>query len=341
MSEEQREVLQMVADGKISADDGAKLLEALSKGNQKRKEMESPARRFREKRRIMLERKGMLPGIDLPGMREVGRMMRGIMRDSTPGSDEDEFINSSEDMCEDAGVLDASLELEEGTELILKRRVRRNGGGGDLILNGVSGSKLEVLSEDPPEIRVFRDGSGTVLLKWDKGDLELNIPETVESVRASILGGDIVLDKVAASAEIKTRGGDITMSEVTKAFRAKTMGGDILITLTENWNEDSKATTMGGDVTLGISEKTKAIISAKTMGGEITVQDDMQGVTESGHPGASRVNIDLSDDEDSPELRVKTMGGNIKISHSGSKLLDEIEDNDDEHQEDEETINNE
>ncbi len=318
MSEEQREILQMVSDGKISADDGAKLLEALKTGEQKRREMESPARRVREKKRIILENKKMNHLAGMGGMREIGRMVRGMVRDSVSGISDD-FAEIDEEMCEDGGLLEGPIELEKGTELVLKRSRRANRNSkGDLNLIGTEGSTLEALGEDIPEISVYRE-NGTVYLKWGTGDLTLNVPATVDNVRASIMGGDITLNAVAAATELRTKGGDVSLSEVSRAFSAKTMGGDIMIRLTDAWSEDSEAATMGGDIELSICESTKADISAKTLGGEISVQDGISGLSESGRGGSSRVNIDLSEGEDAPELDIKTMGGDITISLSGTE----------------------
>ena len=135
MSEEQKEILQMVSDGKITADDGAKLLEALKTGEQKRREMESPARRVREKKRQILENKKISHLTGIGGMREIGRMVRGIVKESVSGVD-DEFQDIEEDMLEDQGHMNSPIELDEGTELVLKRRVRRHTSNnrGDLIL---------------------------------------------------------------------------------------------------------------------------------------------------------------------------------------------------------------
>ena len=162
-------------------------------------------------------------------------------------------------------------------------------------------------------------------LKWDKGDLSLNVPETVGNVRASIMGGNIALNGVTASSDLKTMGGDINLSDVSKAFRGKTMGGSILIGLTDGWDEDSSVVTMGGNIVLDVSGSSKAIISAKTMGGEITIPDEISEFRESGHPGNSKVRIDLSGGEDAPELKIKTMGGNISITMSGAEPVVEDE----------------
>lgn len=322
MSEEQREILQMISDGKISADDGAKLLEALKVGEQKRREKESPARRVKEKKRRMHEMKGVIPLSGLAGMREMGRMMRGIMRESVSGNDGD-FAEIDEEMCEDAGFLEGPIEMVSGTELVLKRRTKlHRDRGGDLNLIGVEGSTLEAVGEDAPVINVYRE-NGTVYLKWDTGDLTLNVPETVDNVTASIMGGNINLSAVSAAAEIKTKGGNINLSDASRAFTAKTMGGDIMIRLIDNWNEDSEAATMGGNINLILRESTRSEISAKTMGGEITVGEGISGVNESGHHGASRVNIDLSDGQDAPDLSLKTMGGDISVTMSGKEPAEE------------------
>ncbi|MCK5115864.1 MAG: DUF4097 family beta strand repeat protein [Candidatus Aegiribacteria sp.] len=322
MSEEQREILQMVSDGKISADDGAKLLEALKTGEQKRREMESPARRVREKKRIISEKKIMNHLAGMGNMREIGRMVRGMVRDSVSGISDD-FAEIDEEMCEDAGLLEGPIELESGTELVLKRRRRVHmNTGGDLTLIGVVGFSLEAVGEDIPDIKVYRE-NGTVYLKWDTGDLTLNVPAAVDNVRASIMGGNIKLSGISASAQIKTKGGNINLSETSRAFSAKTMGGDIMIALTDNWSEDSEVATMGGNINLVLHSSNKAEISAKTMGGRIAVQEGIGELTESGHPGASRVNIDLSEGEECPDLSMKTMGGDISVTMSGAEPAEE------------------
>ncbi len=321
MSEEQKEILQMVSDGKISADDGATLLEALKVGEQRRREKESPARRVKEMKRRMHEIKAISPLPGLGGMRELGRMMRGIMRETVSDID-GEFVEIDEEMYEDEGLLEGPIELESGTELVLKRRIKaKRNRGGDLNLIGVEGSALEVVGENAPAVSLFRE-NGTVYLKWDTGDLTLNVPETVENVRASIMGGNVSLSGVSADTAIKTKGGNINLSDASRAFSAKTMGGDIMIRLTDNWNEDSEAATMGGNINLILRERTRSEISAKTMGGEITVQEGISGLTESGHHGASRVNIDLSDGQEAPDLSLKTMGGDISVTISGEASED-------------------
>ena len=85
MSEEQKDILQMLADGKISTDDTVKLLEALKTGAQKRSETGSPTRGVKETNSVFREDRGMGFFPCMCGMPEMGRMVNGMMRECVPG----------------------------------------------------------------------------------------------------------------------------------------------------------------------------------------------------------------------------------------------------------------
>lgn len=312
MNEEQKEILQMVSEGKITADDGVKLLDALQEGEQKRKEKESPAKRMKRQRKMLSKSmKGNVMGLE--NMNEIGHMVRNIVSDAVSGITGGQFTREfdiDENRFEDCGILDGVIELEEGTELFIT--TGRSHKGSDLILEGVDGSGCAVVGEDSPEVHVYRD-NGSVWLKWDGGDLSLNVPETVSKLNASIMGGDIAVTGVKTQVNIKTKGGDINILDASYGFSAKTMGGDIIISLTDFWDEDSNVSTMGGDISLSLSGDAKADISAKTFGGEITVQEGIGEVTKSGQYGSSRVRVCMSGDEDAPDMKLRTMGGDISI----------------------------
>lgn len=312
MGEEQRQILQMVADGKVSADEGARLLEALEKGQRRRRDLDSPARMAREKKRIIRERirDGETGGFE--GLRDIGRMVRSMIRDSIPGMDEDELPDELEEPVDgDFKPLDGPLELEEGTRLRISRTPVRNSAG-SLLVSGNDGSSLEIVGDESPEVRVSTERD-TVYLVWSTGDLHLSVPQTVEELTVKILGGDIIINDLSASTRLKTKGGDIGLYDVTGDFSAKTMGGNVMIRLGEGWSEDSKASTMGGSISLEVRESTGARITARTMGGDINVGEGLSAERRSGHTGSSAVSIDLSDGEDGPELKLKTMGGDISM----------------------------
>jgi len=317
MSDEQRAILQMVSDGKISADDGAKLLEALNRGKEKRREMESPASRFKRRKRMMFTRESSEPPTDIGHMvmSVVHNAMNGIKHDlEEPEVDSFDFDEA------ESSPLDGDLVLEEGTELFLRRSGRNRMKPGDVVLIGVEGSICRLLSGAESGVIIDREDNA-VRLRWSDGDLVLEVPSTVSRVMADIMGGDLVTNGLDASVHLRSKGGDIVLLDTGNAFDAKTMGGNLMITLTGEWDEDSRISTMGGNITLGVQSGTAGLVSARTLGGTITVSEELGEVNTSSRPGSNRVRVELSEGSESPSLRMKTMGGDITIG-----LTEELED---------------
>lgn len=317
MSDEQRVILQMVSEGKITAEDGVKLLEALGKGEEKRRERSAPSERARLKKNILLRTMGdRIP--------DIGHMVRDVMHEAmgSIGADMCEpDIEFNEFEGEGGSRMEDVLEIEEGTELVLKPS-RSALGGGDVTLRGVSGSACRVVSGDPLDVRVYRDDR-TVWLRWGEGDLEMEVPETVSRATVDIMGGDLVADGLLSRVRLRSKGGEITIREAAHAFDAKTMGGNMAITLTSGWEEDSRISTMGGDISIGVPSGLNASVSASSFGGEVIVEEGIGSVTESGKPGSSRARVDIGSPGEGPILRVKTMGGNVRIGRTVDFVSDE------------------
>lgn len=330
MGEEQKQILQMVADGKITADEGARLLEALEKGERKRKDFESPARLVREKKRLLREQARLMEESaraghhkSLEGLRDIGRMVRNAVRGSIHGLDEDDFDRDFDESVEDgAMLLEDPLELEDGSHLIIKRALVRNASG-SLFLSGNSGTTLEKMGDDSPQVMIRQDGD-TTFVRWTAGDLNLSVPSTVKEVGVKLLGGDIAVNDLPASLRLKTKGGDIGLYEVSGDFSAKTMGGNVMIKLNEMWSGDSKASTMGGNISLDIAPSAKAVVSARTFGGQIRLSDVFEAEVKGGQTGSSEIVIDLSEGEEAHDITLSTMGGDISVegSEDGSEKED-------------------
>ncbi|MFO8182742.1 MAG: hypothetical protein R6U39_01080 [Candidatus Aegiribacteria sp.] len=315
MTEERRTILQMVADGKITADQGAGLLEALEKGERKRRDDSSPAMKARERKRILSERLRSGEAGGLEGLRDIGRMVRSMIRESAAGMEddgfspeEDEFLNGSEEL------LEGPLDLERGTRLVVRRGPAGNSSG-DVYLTGAGGSALERTEEDSSDVRYRREGD-TVYLRWRSGDLHLAVPETADRIMLRLAGGNAFISGVASSVKARTKGGNATLDGISRDFSVKTLGGNVTIRLPEEWRGNSKASVMGGRLSLELSRNTRARIYARAMGGEVSVPEDIQAEHEAGHPGSSEVNIDLSSGEESSDLALRAMGGDICVGLS-------------------------
>lgn len=321
MGDEQKQILRMVADGKVTPDEGARLLEALEKGERKRREQDSPARMAREKKRLIMERgmemeeRSRLRKHDgLEGLKDIGRMVKTAIAESLPGifHDDDLGPDPIDGPDGDSQLLEGPLDLEPGSKLKISRRKIRNAGG-SLFLTGSDGNTLETVGTDAPEVRYSVDGD-TVHLSWSRDDLSLAVPRSVARVSVGLMAGDLVVSDLPSELRLKTSGGNLGLYDVSGEFSAKTMGGDVIIRLSGEWSEDSRASTMGGNISLSIPRDTDALISARTMGGEILVEDGMEFRKENGHYGSSAVSIDLTDGGEAPEMRMKTMGGDISVA---------------------------
>jgi hypothetical protein len=312
MSDEQRVILQMVSEGKITADDGVKLLEALGKGEEKRREKGAPAEKSKRRKSFLLR----TAGDQIP---DIGHMVRAVVHDAISGIGV-EMHEPDADFCEVEGEggqpMGEVLEVPEGTELVLRPFLCMPGGGGDVFLRGVKGSVCRIVSEDPPDVRVYSDDS-TVWLKWNEGDLKLEVPETVARTTVDIMGGDMVVEGLLSRVRLRSKGGEITILRASRGFDAKTMGGNVRVTLTGDWDEDSRLSTMGGDISVGLAGDLAATISARSFGGDVSVQDGIGEISESGRPGSSHLRLVVGTGEDRPDLRIKTMGGDIRIARTG------------------------
>lgn len=312
MGEEQKEILQMVSDGKISAEEGAKLLEALEKGKKKRSR-EKPAGRARTRKRIARARIDGDGLEGLAGLGSIGRMIRGMVKNSISGMPEDEeFPDLDENLAEPVELTDEPIQVPDGTHLVVKRTPVR-GGSGNISIERGDTDKLVVQSTSPEHVKLYQDQDITVV-KAGRGNLQLTVPDNVDELTVSNLGGNTVLSGLQARVSIKSRGGNVTLESLLGDLFCKSMGGSVSISLAPEWNGETSVSTMGGNLQIELDPELDALVSAKTMGGSISVPEGMGDVTESGRPGASRIDIDMSHGNAESTIELKTMGGNIIIS---------------------------
>lgn len=320
MGEEQKEILQMVSDGKISADQGAKLLEALEKGKKKRSRKKAAGRARTRKRTTRAHIDG--DGLEgLAGLGSIGRMLRGVVRNSISGiSEDEEFPDFDENLAEPVELTDEPIQIPDGTHLVVKRTPVR-GGSGNISIERGDTDQLVVQSSSPENVKLYQD-QGITVVKAGRGNLQITVPDNVDELTVSNLGGNTELSGLPARVSIKSRGGNVTLESILSDLFCKSMGGSVSISLAPEWNGETSVSTMGGNLQIELYSEMNTLISAKTMGGSISAPEDMGEVDVSGRPGASRINIDMSDGNADSSIDLKTMGGNINISTYDSEEHD-------------------
>ena len=295
MSNEKEKILEMVADGTITAGDGVKLLEALGSGGSG----QDRGRTARKKR--VFDTRSMI--------NEIGPMIQSTMGDVFKGRKSFEAYENV-DMEEVDSIAE---EMEEDRELV----INGNAGKGKSISISLSRSEDNIL-------RATLDNDGTIkagnkdkkrILLWESGKLSVQVPDSLASVKVFSRGGGINSTDVNVPVELKTMGGGINISRPGNSFSLKTMGGGLSITLGSLWKGDSKAKTMGGGISVLLDDDVQVQIDASTLGGSISVggnEPEILSDSDKGH-GKSKISVRYGNDEDLPVLTVTSMGGGIVI----------------------------
>lgn len=295
MSKETERVLEMVADGTVTAAEGAKLLEALGSSSS----TPNMGRVYRKKR--IIDTRAM--------MNEIGPMIQSTIGDvfsgRKPADSFKEFdlqdVESIEEELEDgiSLVIHGNIESSKSISISLKRSL-------DNFLRATAeeNSSLQTGSKDKKKVIVC-----------NSGDLTVEIPDNIVDVRVFSKGGGISSKEVKVPISLKTMGGGVSVEKPGDSFTVKTMGGGLEIALDKDWNVNSKAKTMGGGISVHLSSGMSLKLNASTFGGSINFDKDKAEVlSQSEHNyGKAKVSLKYGENETLPTLSVTSMGGGIVI----------------------------
>jgi len=309
MSDEQREILGMLAEGRIDVAEAERLLAALAEGEKQRQAGErTGGRRQAGVQEALHSVRETLAGIGPMMGRMAGEIATEFQKDHTfPGESEAGALPEIEDLA------DGRFAVAAGERLYVRNDKVDGPGGGDMIIEGIAGDRCELEAGEARNLRVLRSSSGPVV-RWSGGPLTVRVPGTAAEVLAYTLGGDARVGGVGCPVQVKSMGGDLLLADLGRRFQAKTMGGNIRIKLGAAGCEASEARTMGGNIRVDVDPavpRTEA--EAVTMGGSILVEEAVGEVDRSSSLGKQRWTVRLGGGDPAGSLRLKTMGGNIEI----------------------------
>lgn len=294
MNEERMKVLEMVADGTISADDAAKLLDALNESGAKH--------RFHPPLPPKPPRHGGFHGV----FHTMGDMVGEVMKEMRVGFGREDVPADAVE----AETLDE--EIPAGASVRVKSSGNRIcGSSGSVKITRSETGRLAVRPGAGGKLRYLREGDD-IQIYIGEGDTELEIPESAGSLELSIRSGSISASKIGCPLKARTMGGSVSLARPGAHFSVKTMGGGLELVLGPEWSGGSKAKTMGGGVSVELLEGFSGTVDASTMGGSV----DASGVRvleDRPSPGASRKVVAMGENAESSILVVKTMGGGVSI----------------------------
>ncbi|MBN1425891.1 hypothetical protein JXA88_15180, partial [Candidatus Fermentibacteria bacterium] len=303
-SDEQREILKMVADKVITVEEAERLLKALDEGSRA------------QEPRTGKDRGGVGAAFDALGevISDIGPMVRTAVEDAVSGigfgADESEETDA-EHLPWDGN----PLTVAPGTTLeILQLRGRRMSvrRAVELTIEGVPGEECALDAESTADVRIHRH-EGRLSIRWSQGDLRIMVPGTAAKVVAKIMGGSIHTRGVSCPVHLRTMGGTLALEDVLHPFDAKTMGGGIALDLGSGFHGDGRLHTMGGSITATVPVDVSCTVHAVTLGGTIEVDGGLAQVERSKAAGKQVVNLSLGTGPVTGSLALKTMGGSITV----------------------------
>ena len=315
MSEEKKEILRLLSEGKINVDGAERLLVALEEGRRKSaaESRKASSRRQPAVQEALNSVREALAGVGPLVGRIAGEISTEFQKERNfPGESEAEELPELE-------YEDNHFTIGEGMKLYVRNDKNGGPGGGGLCIVSVPGKECLVEGEDARNLRVKRSSSGPVI-RWAGGALKVRVPETVSDVYAYTLGGDAEVGELHCPVHIKSMGGDLRLTGLKHRFKAKTMGGNIRLGLGAGGLDTSEAKTMGGNIRIEVSPDTPGIeTEAVTMCGNIIVDDELGHIERTNNVAMQKMTISLGSGEPHSKLKVKTMGGNIEVRRTGNE----------------------
>jgi hypothetical protein len=303
VEEERRKILEMVESGKITAEDGARLLSALEEGGAKK----AAGRPGGEGRRGHRQPRGF--DAVAQALSGIGPAVKNAVQSAMSTIDIDPGDSFDTDVYEELDVIDHTAgPIDIGGETRIVFRTRKSTGG-DLSLRGRDDSAME-LSGETESLKVM-GGDDMVVVVWGDGLLTAGVPESAR-VEVRTTGGDVEASGLHRDLKVKTLGGGITLREVSGAVAAKTMGGSIVLDASGPLSGGCVAKTLGGDISVTLPAGAVSNLSAKTMGGEVDIDESLGETDVKGGPGSARGSLSFPGGADA-SLSLKTLGGNVSV----------------------------
>jgi hypothetical protein len=292
MGREKQRVLEMVADGTITAAEGAKLLEALGSAGGADTGKPGGKRRYTASSSVLSA---------------IGPMIQATIGDVFKGRKSFEAYENVP-MEEVQSVAEAA---EPGGELVIHGSVHK-GASLSVALVRSEDDTLRASVDNGTPVRMGNKDNRRIML-WNSGELTVHVPDCLGSVKVYSRGGGISSNGIRIPVDLKTMGGGIRITRPGDSFSIKTMGGGLEITLDSSWKGNSKAKTMGGGISVHLHGTVPVLVRASTLGGSITATGPSASVLSDTGNGHGKSKIAVQYGSGGPELSVVSMGGGIVI----------------------------
>jgi DUF4097 and DUF4098 domain-containing protein YvlB len=295
MSDERSRILKLLEDGKISADQATRLIEALGS---ERPEQEygphmrgpfGPQRHFRMRGPKDLDR---IP--DIVATAVASAMKNGF----EPGEERSTDFPGKRHLLVKS--VSGDLDVTRGDE----ERIGLSYSGG-MVKVRTSGDQV-VVRTMAGDVSATIPADGGLELEVVSGDV--SISEAGSRIEVKTVSGDVGITKTAGDAQVKTVSGDVNLDHVTGSFGIETRSGDV--DLSASGPVSGSVSTWSGDVTVALPKEADLVLELSVEDdGDIDVDDDLPHEVLEEHDGYMKVKFGAG----SRVLKVNTHSADIEI----------------------------
>ena len=294
MSKARIEILKLVAEGKISPEEGDRMLQALREGGEAPADEEIPSKSWPE-------------GI-AQAVRDLTDSVRRAVEDAIDSAHK--VFDEHRPGTENVEIAGGSFDLLPEAHLKIQHAVRVSFGGSSkgnhVVLQTGGDDRVRIIRGQA--IEVHRNGTDYVLT-WAKGNLELEVPARLRGLDIRCMGGDLEVQSFPGPMSLETMGGELRLRSPRAPFKIRTLGGKVRIVdllLTEG---SATISSTGGDVRIDAAPPSSLTIRARTLGGSIEFPEG----TERDSQGKTRRRAACVLGDGSGLLTIDTLGGDVRV----------------------------
>jgi DUF4097 and DUF4098 domain-containing protein YvlB len=308
MKEERLEILKMVADKKITVEEGERLLRALEKGEAE--ERESRSERFGHRHR----------GPCGPGDWNWGERFDGL------GFKMQEFFDNAFGSVfgdeywfegyEPAAVPIDEIKLDDRTTVVVTNpRTAYKHSSADIRIRPSEDDRLHLELGEKGKCEVLRKENKVVIFCRD--DTGVRIPETIGKVKIVLAKGDAEIHDLRVPLDIRTVKGDVAVRNAARPLTIKAVKGNVKLELDDAYAGKSDVSAMDGDISVTAGPQFSGRVEAKVGKGDIRLQS--KGLKSSADKNAffRTESVEFGTGSSETLLSLKTMHGDITLTTRG------------------------
>lgn len=305
MKEERIEILKMVAEKKITVEEGERLLRALEKGQAE--ERESRSERFGPRHR----------GPCGPGDWNWGERFEGL------GFKMQEFFDNAFGSVfgdeywfegyEPASGPVEDLRLDGETTVVLTNpRTAYKHGSADVSIRPSEDNRLHLEAGEKGKCEVVRKENKIVI--FCHNDAAVRVPASIGKVKVILAKGDAEIHDLRLPLEIRTVKGDVVVRKASHPVNVRAVKGNVTLDLDDVYAGKSDISAMDGDISVTAAAQFSGRVEAKVGKGDIRIHSKGLKSKTAKNAIFRTESVELGAGSADNLLNLRTMHGDITVS---------------------------